>query len=939
MTLVGRRAECEFLEAVLNDAREGRSRAVVLRGEAGVGKTALLEFLVAAAEGWRVARTVGIESEMELAYSGLHQLCAPILQYVGELPAPQRDALSTVFGLRAGDPPDRFLVALATLTLLAEAAERQPLLCVVDDAHWLDAASAQVVVFVARRLLAERVALVGVARAGIGDHMFAGTSEFAINGLGDEDARSLLLSHVQGPIDAAVCQQVIIESHGNPLALIELGRAANVVDFAGGFGMPASSSGTASSGVTGKIERAYAQRLHPLDADTRLGVLLAAAEPQGDLVVLSRAAEILGIGVADLSPAVDTGLIRLDARVEFVHPLARSVAYHSADRADRQLVHTALAEATDQKRDPDRRAWHRSRATPVPDDDIADELEQSAGRAQARGGATAAAAFLQRAFELTPEPNRRAQRALAAAQACLTAGRLQAADELLTIAESSELDGPGRARALLLRGHLAAVVTDRHAPRLLLNAARQLEPVDLELARDAYLTAYGAAFHAGYLGEEGVLLEICRAIGHLAPKGPEDAKTLYLEGLARMYIHGLADATPVFERATALLAHLPDDDVIRWGWTAATAANSTWDSDAKTALHERGLEILRKAGALAELPSFLSGLAKDRALNGDLIGARLLIAESENVASATGSAIAPFGNLRILALEGNEAIASASIAAAIEYAEARGQGLVVRDAQWAAAVLYNGLARYDKALAAARSVTESDIHLYPQIWALPELIEAATRMEETEAAREALDRFLATMTASRTNWAVGVRARSRALLSEGCIADRLYREAVESYGKTGLRPDLGRTHLLYGEWLRREGRRVEAREELRAAHEIFADVGMEAFAGRAQRELAATGEHVRHREPSTRDQLTEQEEQIAQLARGGLSNREIAGTLYLSSRTVEWHLRKVFMKLDITSRRQLRTALAARVGAAHRQTAHPSGARSGSTECQPSRLA
>jgi DNA-binding CsgD family transcriptional regulator len=889
----------------LTDALDGRSRVVVLRGDAGIGKSALLDHLSDRLDGWHVARAVGVEAELELAYSGLHQICSPMLQELERLPAPQREALATVFGLSAGPAPNRFLVGLATLTLFAEVAEQRPLACIVDDAHWLDRASEQILAFVARRLLAEQIVLVCAARTGIGDHVLAGLPERAIAGLREKDARSLLLSNMLGPIDAAVCQQIITESHGNPLALIELGRVSNVAEFAGGFGVPG------SEGVAGRIERAYAQRVDALAAPTRLLVVLAAAEPLGDRVLLDRAAGLLGIEMAAFAPAVDAALVRVDPRVEFAHPLARSAAYRSAGREDRYRVHAALAEATDHQRDPDRRAWHRARATPGPDEEIATELERSAARAQGRGGPGAAAAFLQRAFELTHDRALRAERALAAAQMSFQAGAFDAALEAVTAAETGELDELGRAQADLLRGQLRLVLGygDDAAP-LLAQAAKRLAPLDLKLARSAYLAAYGSAFAAAHLGQAHVLLEICRAVEDLPPPdSTEDPAHLLLEGLARTHTDGRATAMPILKRAANAVAQMPAEDVLQWGWLTTMASHVTWDPDGATAIYERQVRIVRDAGALAELPVHLSSLALDRAWNGDLAGARLLIAESDTVAAATGSQLPPFAALRLFSLEGKEAEAAALITATIEQATARRQGLAVRVAQWAASVLYNGLARYDEATAAARQVTASDVDPYPQMWALPELVEAASRVGEIELAGEACSRLVEMTEPAGTDWALGTQARSRALLSDGETADRLYQEAIDRFGRTRLRPELGRAHLLYGEWLRREGRRVDAREQLRTAHDMFGEIGMEAFGARARRELAGTGERVHRRSPLVRDELTAQEEQIAQLARGGLSNREIAGMLYLSSRTVEWHLRKVFMKLGISSRSQLRTAL------------------------------
>jgi DNA-binding CsgD family transcriptional regulator len=866
-----------------------------------VGKSALLGYLSGRVAGWHVARAAGVESEMELAYAGLHQLCAPMLDHLDRLPAPQRDALATVFGRSAAPAPDRFLVGLATLTLFAEVAEQQPLACIVDDAQWLDHASAQILGFVARRLLAERIAVVCAARTGAGDDVLAGLPVLPVHPLGDSDARALLLASVPGPIDAAVCAQIVTESHGNPLALLELPRTWNVAGLAGGFGLPSSQP------VAGRIEQSYVRRLQLLPSDTQLLVLTAAAEPLGDPVLLHRAARTLGIDIAAAGPAQDGGLLELGGRVEFAHPLVRSAAYRSAAAGDRHRVHRALADATVAETDPDRRAWHRARATPGPDEEVAAELERSAGRAQARGGVAAAAAFLQRSAELTVDPARRAERALAAAEASLQAGAFDAALGLVVTAEAGPLDEFQRARVDLLRGHVAfASGSLSDAPPLLLKAARQFELFDLGLARETYLTAWGAAFvTAGRAAGRGILLEICRAVRALPPRpaGPLPLDLL-LDGLALLTTDGHAAATPTLQRAAKALADIPLEDVLRWGWMATAASNAVWDNDGTIVISARQVRLVRDVGALAELPLYLSALGLASAWMGDFAAAAALAAEADSVAAATGSRFAPYALLRVRALQGRQAPASA----AIEQAAAGGPGVAIY-AHWAAAVLYNGLARYEEAAAAARQATSNTFEYWVSVWALPELVEAATRVGDVELARDALERLAETTQPAGTYLALGIEARSRALLASGDSADLLYREAIERLGRTEVRPELARARLLYGEWLRREGRRAGARGQLRTAYDLFTAIGMEAFAERASRELLATGEKARKRSPDTREELTPQEGQIARLARDGLSNPEIGAQLFVSARTVEWHLRNVFAKLDITSRRQLQTAL------------------------------
>jgi DNA-binding CsgD family transcriptional regulator len=899
---------------VLADARTGASAAVVLRGEAGVGKSALLEHLLTRAAGCQVVRAAGVESEMELPFAALHQLCLPFLDELGRLPGPQRDALGTALGRTAGPAPDRFLVGVAVLSLLSDNAETQPLVCLVDDAHWLDRASAQVMGFVARRLAAESVVLIFAARASVDTPDFAGLPELTIGPLVDSDARAVLESAIPGKLDESVRDRILAEAHGNPLALLELARAWTPMALAGGFGLPDHAS------VSDKVEEIFRRQLTPLPHDTRRLLLTAAAEPVGDPALILAAAARLGISADAAEPATASGLIDFGTQVRFRHPLVRSVVYREAPLSLRRAVHGALAAVTDPTIDPDRRAWHLAASASGPDENIAAELERSAARAQARGGLAAAAAFLDRAVALTDDPARRAKRALVAAQASFQAGAFDAVERLLATAEAYPLDEAQGARASLLRGHLALVLNyGNDGARLLLQAARRLERFDLVLARRAYLTAWGAAVIAGYLGEPGLLLEICRAVRALPPP-PTAAHPLdlVLDGLALLTTDGRAVATPALQRAAKAVAEMPVEDVLRWGWLAGAPSAGTWDSDGFSAINERQAQLLRGAGALAELPLQLNALAGVKALKGDFEGAGLLIAESDRVAAATGSHVPPFGDVTLRARQGREPEASALIEAAIKQAVAGGQGGGAMSAQFAAAVLYNGLALYERAAAAAGQVIARALDPWNYVFALPELVEAAARTGDLELARNAVDRLAETTQPAGTEYALGVEARSRALVSEGGTAERLYREAIDRLSRTDVRPELARAHLLYGEWLRREGRRVDARDQLRTAHELFLVIGMEAFAERARHELLATGERVRKRSVETQDQLTPQETQIARLASDGHTNPEIGAQLFLSRRTVEWHLRKVFDKLDVRSRRELPEALRRATRAASR---------------------
>jgi DNA-binding CsgD family transcriptional regulator len=908
MTLLGRRAECDELNGVLADALGGRSRVVVVRGEAGAGKSALLGYVSEQVAGWRVAHAVGVESEMELAYSGLHQLCAPMLDHLDRLPIPQRDALATVFGLSTGPAPDRFLVGLATLTLFADVAERQPLICLVDDAQWLDDASAQILGFVGRRLLAERIALVCAARTGIGDEVFVGLPALAIDGLENGDARELLLENVHGPLDAAVCEQIITESHGNPLALLELPRTWDTAELAGGFGLPASHP------VVSKIEQSYAKRLLQLPAETQLLVLAAAAEPLGDLLLLQRAAEVLGLHMAAASPAVEAGLLEVDGHVEFAHPLVRSAAYSSAAADDLHRVHDALANATDADRDPDRRAWHRARATPGPDEEVAAELERSAGRAQARGGLAAAAAFLERSAELSPDPGTRARRALAAADAKQLAGAPQAASTLLAAAVDGQLDERERALAQRLKGQIALDLRrGREAVPFLLDAAGQLRSVEPALARETYLEALRAGSIGGRLSEEMLRRAAEAAYNEPAPGDAARAVDLLLAGLAVRFTDGYAASAPLLKRALSAVREEGGrvEQDVRWPWFARRVALDLFDDETWRALATRSVELTRERGALGVLPLALNFLATMHIFEGEFAVAEALLEECDAIADATGAARILFGRLTLAGFRGDEAAVSELVEAAEAPAIARGEGVVLTFSEHARAVLYNGLGRYEAALPAAENASARD-ELGVSVWSLPELVEAATRSGASEAAVAALERLTERTQAAGTEWALGLEARSRALLSEGTVAEEFYREAVDRLGRCRIAPARARAHLLYGEWLRREGRRIDAREQLHAAHDMLGAIGMEAFAERARRELLATGEKARKRTAETRWDLTAQETQIAELAREGHSNPEIGAQLFLSPRTVEWHLRKVFAKLDITSRKELDTALRAR---------------------------
>jgi DNA-binding CsgD family transcriptional regulator/tetratricopeptide (TPR) repeat protein len=903
--LTDRRRECGLLDLLVEAVRAGESRVLVVRGEPGAGKTALLDYLIRQAHGCQLLRAAGMQSEMELPFAGLHQLCAPMLVRLDRLPVPQREALRTAFGLSAGPPPDRFLVSLAVLSLLSDAAGERPLICVVDDQQWLDRASAQALGFVARRLAADPVGLVFGTR--VPGAELAGLPELDVAGLPETHARALLDSVLAGPLDERVRDQIVAETRGNPLALIELPRGLTPGQLAGGFGLPGAVS------LSGRIRESFGRQLDALPPDTRRLLLLAAADPSGDPALVWRAAGRLGIPLRAAAPAAEADLAEFGARVRFRHPLLRSVAYRSAPAADRRAAHLALAEVTDPAADPDRAAWHRAQAADGPDEDVAAELERSADRAQARGGLAAAAAFLERSVLLTVDPVRRAERTLTAAQLNLEAGAFGETLELLATAEAGPLTELQSARADLLRGQVVfASGLGSDAPPLLLKAAERLEPLDLGLARETYLGAWMAALFAGSLAVAGDLLEVSRAARVLPPPpDPPDAVSLVLDGLTLLVTDGPAAAAPALRRAVSAYAGpgITLDESIRWGWFTQAAASALWDDDVWRAMLVRQVELARDVGALDQLPIMLGALGTAVVWSGDFAAATSLIAESDAVCAATGSRAAPFTAMMLASLRGSLAEAVPLIEATIAEAAAGGQGIAVTYAHWAAAILHNGLGRYADALAAARQATEDTPGLYVSMWALPELIEAAVGDGKPHLADEALARLAESTQAGGTDFGLGIEARSRALRSEGEAAEGLYREAIERLGRTRLRPELARAHLLYGEWLRREKRRADAREQLRTAHEMLVAIGAGAFAERSRSELAAAGETVRQHAVEARTELTAQEASIARLAVEGRTNPEIGAQLFISARTVEWHLHKVFAKLGVGSRRELRRAL------------------------------
>jgi len=917
--LVGRLAEREILEQLVTSARSGQSRVLVVRGEAGVGKTALLDYLVTLASPWRIVRAAGVESESECAFAALHRLCAMLDDRVERLAGPQRGALEAAFGRQNPDGPDRFMVGMATLSLLSPVPGEQPLICVIDDAQWLDPASAQALGFAARRLATGPVALILALRQPVADQYFADPyfadpyfaelPQLTLPPLADEDAKSLLDARLTGPVDSGVRDRMLAEARGIPLRLLEAASAQAPEELAGGFGLPAAVAASDPAGA------AIARQLDTLPQAVRLLLLIAAAEPAGSPVLVWRAADLLGVKAAPETSALTSAIMEFGAPLRFRHPLARSVVYWAASRAERQDAHLALAAGIDPRDDPHRHAWHLAHSSPGPDEDVAATLEALADSVAVRGGQAASAMFYEHAAIRTPNAPRGAKRALAAAAAKHLLGADGSALRLLAIAQAGPLDDLGRARANLLHARLTACrVLTGGACGLLSRAARQLEALDPVLAREGYRDALRAALSMGRLAGRSRLLEVATAVRSawtswaVAGRGPSADLA---EGLAILITEGVTVGAPAVRRALREIggesagsaAPLPAQLEL-----ACCAAAALWDHEAWSRLSGLLVHEADRTGSLGVLPAALHHAAMARVVAGDFASAAALAGRAEAVAPAVDRPVGPYGSLALAAWSGAKAEIARLVAAVTPGMLARGEGQWLTAADWATAVASNGLGQYDQALAAAEEAADAD-ELGLAAWSLAELVEAAARLGFPERAHDALDRLGELAKASGTDWASGLLARSQALVSEDATAEESYREAIVLLVRAGLQAEAARARLLYGEWLRRHRRRADAREQLRAAHQAFATMGAAGFADRARRELMATGEVVRKRAPETSLALTGQEAQIARLAADGLTNLEIGVRLFLSKRTVEWHLAKVYAKLAVRSRRGLRDAL------------------------------
>ena len=922
--LLGRTRELETLDRLVRDVRDGQSRVLVLRGEAGIGKSALLDRVAAqAAQDSRlqVARAAGVEAESDFAYSALQQLCAPLLSHLDRLPQVQQDALRVAFGLSSGQAPELMLVGMAVLGLLAEAAAGSPLVCLVDDAQWLDLMSRLILAFVGRRLDAEAVALIFAERVADGrsepSSGMSGLPELAVTGLTDADARALLTEALPGPVDDRVRDRIVAETGGNPLALLELPRSRSSAELAfgfggfGGFGGFSSQGGHGSHGSHGtaglatRVEDGFRRRVDALPPDTRTLLLVAAVEPVGDAPLLWRALRLLDVGPEAAAPAEAADLITMGAPVRFRHPLVRSAVWRGADAAALRAAHRALAEATDAERDPDRRAWHGAHAAVEPDEDVAAALERSADRALARGGRAAAGTFLERAAALTPEAQGRGRRALAAAQAYLDAGLPARVPDLLAAAELGRLNPLRRATAARLRAMATHVVNPGlGAIEPLLAAASELRDLDPAAARRTSLAALGSALSTGRNDADGLRRAAEVVSGNLPPG--DDATGKILRGLSTWATQGPVAAFAPLQKA---LASFTEDEDLPWLWFAADVAVELGDLQALLEITDRAVRFARTTGTLSILPSALTYRAAAVGYAGSFSQAEDLLAEAAAAEQAMGPATYRAGEAMVAAHRGSKQSALELAESMERDGEQRGLGRLIGLAAYARAVLHNGSGDYPAAMRAAnRGLEYQDFAMH--YCTLGELVEAATRAGEPTVAAQACEK-LSDWAEAGTPWALGAYAVADALTGAPKMTEDRYREAVEHFTHGGLESFAARTRLLFGEWLRRQNRRTQARDELRAAHTAAVEIGMEAFAERARRELLATGETVRKRTAGA-PVLTPQEAQIARLAAAGHSNAEIGAELFLSPRTVEWHLRNVFAKEGISSRRELGGALGQR---------------------------
>ena len=908
MALIGREVELAAIAGHLEAARDGMSAALVIQGEAGVGKTALLRHVADTVGDFQVASVSGHESEVDLGFATLHRLLQPFTDAVQHLPAPQLNALSTAFGLREGTPPDAFMVGLATLTLLTDVAGSRPVLAVIDDVQWIDAASLSVLTFVARRLHADSVAMLfGLRTTDIPLGATDGLEVLTIGGLARADARRLLESAPEAPFVPHVVERLIDEAGGNPLTLLELGRELSREQREGTRPLPDHLP------IGADIEARYLTRVRALPQATQDLLLVAAAEPSEPEAVW-HAAHLLGIDADEgvMTPALDAQLVSAGHAVEFRHPLVRSAIYQGARPSERRQAHKLLASAIGDSQ-PDRQAWHRAAAAVGPDAEIADALELAAGRARNRGGRLAEVTFLDRSAQLTPEAGTSARRFLDAAYAAQLAGATTLATSLVERAEATDPDGLEAAHVLRLHGLLELAGGQfGDSTRKLFAAARSFAPHDHALARETLLETFNSLAMIGRYVREPAAAEVA-AFALSLPGGDPDAPTeMLLRGWSLLFVDERDQGVALLRRALDAFVHQGEhrDEAARWTLLATLAARELWEDDTFVAVAANNVRRARELGDLMNLEIALLSLAAGHVHGGRLAEADACYTEVRLLKRAiAGSAdLNEAADLQYRAWRGHDEDLRTTARAIYEFSDAIGFDSGVCIAQLALTTVELSEGRYEAALEAAQT-TIGGINPGIECRALGEIVEAAERSGHREIAEEAFDRIAPSLISSQTDWGLGVLARLRGILASDEDAEAWFMEALERLGRAGIVPDLARTHLLYGEWLRRQGRRTEARDQLRTAHDLFTSIRADGYAERARRELLATGERARRRTADTANDLTPQELQVARLAAEGLTNREIAAQLFLSASTVEYHLHKTFRKLDITSRHQLTRVL------------------------------
>lgn len=904
--MLARYAERTRLDDFLHHIRDGSS-TLLLDGGAGIGKTALLDYLVERAPGVQLLKVTGTQSEVELAYAALHRLCRPLMDVMPALPVPQRQALETTFGLGTSPFPGKFLVGLAVLSLLSEASRSRPVLCVVDDAQWLDKTSAEVLGFVARRLEAESVGMVFAVRSASDVPQLEGITRLTVGGLEDAAARLLLSSLEHGPIDPNAMERIVDEADGNPLVLIESARAFNRGEIETGIIL------TAVAPDPSNLEEHFGRRLKLLPADTQQLLLIAAAEPMADPQVIQAAAVRLRISPDWLEPAVDAGLCHTGVSVRFRHPLVRSAAYRTGSPAAIRAAHAALASVMPDDSDPVLLAWHRAQACETTDEDVSLELMAAASRVSARGAPAAAAALLRQAQQVTAHETLKAECSVRIAQAELAAGEFDGAERDLAGLSPGLLSPELRAEAKLTEARLAfARQRGGAAVPLLLEAADQLVALDANKAEQTYLEAFSAALFGGHLGQSD-LREVAtrwRAAGLPARNGPVHQ---LLDGLGLVVTDGGTSAWTRLDEALSTL-QVPggrDSPPITSLWVASVAAAGAWDIEGWNVISRRLVAISRNAGDYSELPAALSSHAFVHLFTGDLKSAAEAVEESTTITSITGGQISPYGAIGVAAIGGQEVDLDDLVEATVPSAERRSDATGISISCWGAALLNNSMGRYEDAFSWSSRARPLFHALHASsVWALVELIESASRTNRPADAHAALTLLASATRPSGNGWGLGVLARSQGLVSHGSEAEDLFSEALRLLEPTRCIVDFARTALVYGEWLRRHKRLSDSRTQLGRALQLFESIGATAFAGRAARELQAAGSQVRKPSAATSTVLTTQESQIAQLVKQGLTNDEVATRIFLSPRTVEYHLAKVFRKLEISSRHQLATAAA-----------------------------